>query len=79
VDSPDEAGLILYVFIGNDENIATRKQSALKLKKYLNEGKKNALVDLSKHFMARETVFPLLLKENVPINELTAYAGWNTA
>lgn len=79
VDSPDEAGLILYVFIGNDENIATRKQSALKLKMYLNEGKKVALVDLSKHFMARETIFPLLLKENVPINELTAYAGWNTA
>lgn len=79
VDSPDKAGLILYVFIGNDNNIATQKQSALAIKKYLNQGKKVALVDLSYHFAARETLFPMLLKQQVPINELTAYAGWNTA
>lgn len=79
VDSPDKAGLILYVFIGNDNNIATQKQSALAIKKYLNQGKKVALVDLSYHFAARETLFPMLLKQQVPINELTSYAGWNTA
>lgn len=79
VNSPQEAGLILYVFIGDDENISTQRQSALKIKKYLEQGKKVALVDLSKHFSASEVLFPTLLKENVPINELTSYAGWNTA
>ncbi len=79
VNSPQEAGLILYVFIGNDENMFTQRQSALKIKKYLEQGKKVALVDLSKHFSANEVLFPTLLKEDVPINELTSYAGWNTA
>lgn len=32
VNSPQEAGLILYVFIGNDENMSTQRQSALKIK-----------------------------------------------
>ena len=79
VNSPQEAGLILYVFIGNDGNMFTQRQSALKIKKYLEQGKKVALVDLSKHFSANEVLFPTLLKEDVPINELTSYAGWNTA
>lgn len=79
VNSPQEAGLILYVFIGNDENMSTQRQSALKIKKYLEQGKKVALVDLSKHFSANKVLFPTLLKEDVPINELTSYAGWNTA
>lgn len=79
VNSPQEAGLILYVFIGNDENMSTQQKSALKIKKYLEEGKKVALVDLSKHFSSNEVLFPTLLKEDVPINELTSYAGWNTA
>lgn len=79
VNSPQEAGLILYVFIGNDENMSTQRQSTLKIKNYLEQGKKVALVDLSKHFSANEVLFPTLLKEDVPINELTSYAGWNTA
>lgn len=79
VNSPQEAGLILYLFIGNDENMSTQRQSALKIKKYLEQGKKVVLVDLSKHFSANEVLFPTLLKEDVPINELTSYAGWNTA
>lgn len=79
VNSPQEAGLILYVFIGNDENMSTQRQSALKIKKYLEQGKKVVLVDLSKHFSANEVLFPTLLKKDVPINELTSYAGWNTA
>lgn len=79
VNSPDKAGLILYVFIGNDDNLNTRRKAALEIKQYLSQGKKVALVDLSKHFSAGETLFPQLLKEDVPINELTCYAGWNTA
>lgn len=79
VNSPDKAGLILYVFIGSDDNLSTQYKAASEIKKYLAQGKKVALVDLSKHFSAEETVFPELLKENVPINELISYAGWNTA
>lgn len=79
VDPPSKAGLILYVYIGNDTNTATRITAAQQIKKYLASGKKVALVDLSKHFYAEESLFPILLKEQVPINELTAYAGWNTA
>ena len=79
VTSPAKAGLILYVYIGNDNNLETRRKSALAIKKYLAQGKKVALVDLSKHFLATETLFPELIKQDVPINELTAYSGWNTA
>lgn len=57
VNSPQEAGLILYVFIGNDENMSTQQKSALKIKKYLEEGKKVALVDLSKHFSQMKYYF----------------------
>lgn len=79
VYSPEMSDIILYVFIGNDENIATQEQSALKIKQYINEGKSVALVDLSEHFSARETVFNKLVQKDVPLNALTAYAGWNTA
>ncbi len=79
VYSPDDAGLILYVFIGDNDNLQTRREAAQKIKMYLAQGKKIAVVDLSKHFLAQETVFPFLLKENVPINQLVSYAGWNTA
>ncbi len=79
VDTPDKAGLILYIYIGNDDNSASRQKSAEILKSYLAQGKKVALVDLSKHFSAQESLFPILLKENVPINQLVSYAGWNTA
>ena len=79
VNSPDRAGLILYVYIGNDNTLQSRRKAAMQIKNYLAQGKKIALVDLSKHFLATETLFPELLKQDVPINELTAYAGWNTA
>lgn len=79
VNSPEKAGIILYVFIGNDDNLDTQQKATSEIKRYLVQGKKVALVDLSKHFSANETLFPRLLQENVPINKLTAYAGWNTA
>ena len=79
VDSPSKAGIILYIYIGTDTNGKSRQESAGKIKKYLQEGKKVALVDLSKHFSAQESLFPILLKEEVPINQLISYAGWNTA
>ena len=79
LDSPSKAGIILYIYIGTDTNGKNRQESARKIKKYLQEGKKVALVDLSKHFSAQESLFPILLKEEVPINQLISYAGWNTA
>ena len=42
VNSPDKAGLILYVFIGNDDNLSTQYKSAVEIKKYLAQGKKIA-------------------------------------
>lgn len=44
----------------------------------LNEGKFVALVDLSEHFRAEETLFPQLIQSELPLNQLIAYAGWNT-
>lgn len=79
VYSPDEADIILYVFIGDDDNLETRRSSAAKLKTYLQQGKQVALVDLSRHFAGAECVLPQLLQQEAPLNALTAYAGWNTA
>ncbi len=79
VQSPEEADFILYLHIGNDENLSTRLSETAQLKKWLKENKKIALVDLSRHFLAEETLFPILLANDVPVNQLTAYSGWNTA
>jgi hypothetical protein len=49
------------------------------LQKLTAQGRPVALVDLSKHFTAQETLLPLLLDKDFPVNSLTAYAGWNTA
>lgn len=38
-----------------------------------------ALVDLSVHFNAQETLLPLLIDSRAPLHQLLAYAGWNTA
>ncbi len=38
-----------------------------------------ALVDLSVHFNAQETLLPLLIDSRAPLHNLLAYAGWNTA
>lgn len=77
--SPESADFILFVFCGTTENLNTRSQSAARIQALLTEGKHVALVDLSKHFDAGETLFPFLIQQQVPLNQLVAYAGWNTA
>ena len=78
VKSPDEADFILYMHIGDVESLSVRRLAAQQLKNWLDEGKKVALVDLSRHFTADETLFPVLLADDIPVNQLTAYSGWNT-
>ena len=61
------------------DTIGTRAPAAAAVKDMLAEGTTVALVDLSRHFHAEETLLPILVEKNVPVNALTAYAGWNTA
>lgn len=78
VDSPDKADFVLFVFIGTDKNLNTRHESAQRLQNLLTKKYKIALVDLSKHFSAEETLFPILINQDIPTNQFIAYAGWNT-
>ncbi len=77
--SPDEADIILFISCGNVKNLSQRSESAGRIGQYLKQGKQVALVDLGQHFDASEVLFPIMLKQNIPINSLAAYSGWNTA
>ncbi|SHK85854.1 Protein of unknown function [Selenomonas ruminantium] len=79
--SPDDADFILYLSANDYEKgtVCTRNTSVNEIKNYLDQAKHVALVDLSKHFTAQETLLPLLIDKKTPLNSLTAYAGWNTA
>ena len=61
------------------DTLGTRAPAATVVKDMLAAGTPVALVDLSRHFHAEETLLPILVEKNVPVNALTAYAGWNTA
>lgn len=76
----EEADIVLYVFAGSSgESLQSRQlEAAQQLRKWLDEGKKVALVDLSEHFSAKETLLPVLVGHQIPLTKLTAYAGWNT-
>lgn len=78
-NTAEEADLILYISCGTSETMTSREKAVQELYTYLQQGKQVALVDLSQHFSAQETLFPLLIKQRLPINQLCAYAGWNTA
>lgn len=79
-DCPDDADFVLYVYIGNDTTDVSLPQNALHVLRSLDaDDRPIALVDLSEHFRASETVFPTLLNESFPLHRLIAYAGWNTA
>ncbi len=79
VSSEQQADFILYLHIGTTKNLSTRQYSAEKIEKWLAAGENVAVVDLSQHFRADETVLPLLIAKGTAINNLIAYDGWNTA
>ena len=77
VESPAAADIVLFVHCGDDDAKPTAGE-AEQLAKYLKQNKRIALIDLSANFEAEEMLLPKLLEQNVPINRLAAYAGWNT-
>lgn len=78
--SPDAADFTLYVSANDSED--NSMNSRMQTVQYLFDAQKYqnavALVDLSKHFAASETVLPLLIQKDYPLNALVGYAGWNT-
>lgn len=78
VNNPDDADFILFVYIGTEKNKDNQFNVNKQLQSLLKKNYKVALVDLSEHFSYKETIFPTLLKNDVPINQFIAYAGWNT-
>jgi len=80
VGVPEEADVILYLFVGHsgEDMRRLREQAVQDIATWLAQGQKVALVDLSEHFSGRETVLPALLTHKVPLTSLAAYAGWNT-
>ena len=76
-----DSDLMLFIAAGDSDadTLGTRAPSATVIHRLLSAGKSVALVDLSRHFRAEETLLPMLTERNVPVNALTAYAGWNTA
>ena len=77
--SAASADFVLCISAGSEENLSSRRKSAERIEKYLAAGVPVALVDLSRHFAAEETLLPLLIERGAPIEGLRAYAGWNTA
>lgn len=73
--------MTLFIAAGDSsaDTLGTRAPAAATVKDMLAAGTPVALVDLSRHFHAEETLLPILMEKNVPVNALTAYAGWNTA
>lgn len=79
--SDEEADFALVISACNSEedDASSRLPTVRLLQGLQSKGVSAGLVDLSKHFSAQETVLPLLLEQDYPVNQLIAYAGWNTA
>ena len=80
VEEPNAADIILFVHCG-DANAKPTAVEAEQLASYLKHNKHDkhvALIDLSANFEAEEMLLPLLLAQNINVNRLAAYAGWNT-
>ena len=80
-EDDEDSDLTLFISAGdsNADTLGTRASAGAAIKAMLAAGTPVALVDLSRHFHAEETLLPILIEKNVPVNALTAYAGWNTA
>lgn len=80
VEEPNAADIILFVHCGDADAKPTAAE-AEQLASYLKHDKNDkhvALIDLSANFEAEEMLLPLLLAQNINVNRLAAYAGWNT-
>ena len=77
VEEPNAADIILFVHCGDADAKPTAAE-AEQLASYLKHDKHVALIDLSANFEAEEMLLPLLLAQNINVNRLAAYAGWNT-
>ena len=80
VEEPNAADIILFVHCGDADAKPTAAE-AEQLASYLKHDKHDkhvALIDLSANFEAEEMLLPLLLEQNISVNRLAAYAGWNT-
>ena len=80
VEEPNAADIILFVHCGDADAKPTAAE-AEQLASYLKHDKHDkhvALIDLSANFEAEEMLLPLLLAQNISVNRLAAYAGWNT-
>jgi len=75
----ENADFILYIHIGTRfSNHPALLAAANEVAEMLRAGDRVALVDLSEDFTGQETLLPCLLEMGVPVNRLSAYAGWNT-
>lgn len=72
-----KADIILYVNCGS-EDFQPRQKQAQELQQLLANYRHVALIDLSANYTESELLMPELLQHNVPVNKLSAYAGWNT-
>ena len=79
-DDSDAADITLFISAGDRsaDTLGTRVPAAAYIKRQLSEDKHVALVDLSRRFSAEEMLLPILIERDVPVNALSAYAGWNT-
>lgn len=79
VNTAEQANFILFIHVGTQTNQNSSLPNAVtKIQTLLNQGYQVALVDLSQNFTSQETIFPLLLRNNIELTKLIAYAGWNT-
>ncbi len=76
-EDKQQADIVLYINCGNDA-FQPQKKQAQELQQLLNDYKHVALIDLSANYIEDELLMPKLLQYNVPVNKLSAYAGWNT-
>ena len=73
------ADFILYIHAGRKGDSPWQQLApSQEIASLLQEGKAVALVDLSEDFSSLNTIYPWLVLLDVPVNQLTAYAGWNT-
>ena len=77
VADPQQADILLYISCGY-ENYHPGLAEAEELRRLLTTHPHVALLDLSANFSVEELLVPQLLRAGVPLQQLSAYAGWNT-